>query len=387
MKYNFTTKSKFQEYFGRAHDMVRRAAKEFVAQEIVPFVDEWEEAGEFPRELYQKAGDVDLLGIGYPEELGGTPGDIFFQIVAWEEIMRAGSGGIAAGLGSLHIALPPIVSRGTDEQKERFVKPVIKGEKIAALAITEPEGGSDVASLQTPAQRRADEYVVNGSKTFITSGCRADQITCAVRTGGPGPGGISLLVIESNSPGYSVSAKLKKTGWWSSDTGQIFFDNCRVPAANLIGPENEGFYIIMENFQSERLQLAVMANMTSQIALEKAIDYVKQREAFGKPISGFQVTRHKIVDMATLVEVSREFTYRVAAKIDAGISQTKEISMAKNFACMASDRVTYDAVQIFGGYGFMRGYTVERLFRDNRVLSIGGGTTEIMKEIIAKHIL
>jgi acyl-CoA dehydrogenase len=387
MNYNFTAKSNFQEYFGRAHDMVRRAAREFVDKEIVPHVDEWEEAGEFPRELYKKAGDVDLLGIGYPEELGGTPGDIFFQIVAWEEIMRAGSGGIAAGLGSLHIALPPIISRGTDEQKERFVKPVIQGEKIAALAITEPGGGSDVAGLQTTAERQDNEYVVNGSKTFITSGCRADQITCAVRTGGPGAHGISLLVIESDTPGYSVSEKLKKTGWWASDTGQIFFDNCRVPAVNLIGAENEGFYSIMENFQSERLQLAVMANMTSQIALEEAIKYAKQREAFGKPIAGFQVMRHKIVDMATQVEASREFTYRVAAKIDAGKSQIKEISMAKNFACSVSDKVTYDAVQIFGGYGFMRGYPVERLYRDNRVLSIGGGTTEIMKEIISKFIL
>jgi acyl-CoA dehydrogenase len=387
MKYDFTSQSNFQEYFGRAHGMVRRAAKEFVDQEIVPYVDEWEEAGEFPRELYQKAGDVGLLGIGYPEEWGGTPGDIFFQIVAAEELMRCGSGGIAAGLGSLHIALPPIINRGTDEQKERFVKPVIRGEKIAALAITEPEGGSDVAGLQTIAERQDNEYVVNGSKTFITSGCRADQITCAVRTGGPGVHGISLLAIESNTPGYSVSEKLKKTGWWASDTGQIFFDNCRVPAANLIGPENEGFYSIMENFQSERLQMAVMANTTSQIALEEAIKYAQQREAFGKPIAGFQVMRHKIVDMATQVEVSREFTYRVAAKIDAGLNQIKEISMAKNFACSVSDKVTYDAVQIFGGYGFMRGYPVERLYRDNRVLSIGGGTTEIMKEIIAKHIL
>ena len=387
MKYDFTSKSNFQEYFGRAHDMVRRAAKEFVDKEIVPYVDEWEEAGEFPRELYKKAGDVDLLGIGYPEEVGGTPGDIFFQITAWEEIMRCGAGGIAAGLGSMHIALPPIVNRGTDEQKERFVEPVIKGDKIAALAITEPGGGSDVAGLQTTAERQADEYVVNGSKTFITSGCRADQITCAVRTGGSGAQGISLLVIESNTAGYSVSEKLKKTGWWASDTGQIFFDNCRVPAANLIGQENEGFYSIMENFQSERLQLAVMANMTAQLALDESIKYAKQREAFGKPIAGFQVMRHKIVDMATQVEVSREFTYRVAAKIDAGINQIKEISMAKNFACQVSDQVTYDAVQIFGGYGFMRGYPVERLYRDNRVLSIGGGTTEIMKEIISKHIL
>lgn len=387
MKFEFTEKADVQEYFGRAHKMVRQSVKEFADKEIVPYVDEWDEAGEFPRELYKRAGDVGLLGIGYPEEFGGTPGDIFFQIAAWEEIMRSGSGGVAAGLGSLNIALPPILNLGTDKQKERFVKPVLSGDKIAALAITEPGGGSDVTGLQTTAIRDSDNYVVNGSKTFITSGCRADQITCAVRTGGPGAQGISLLVIESNTPGYSVSEKLKKTGWWASDTAQIYFDNCQIPVKNLLGHENQGFYGIMENFQAERLQLAVMANMTSQIVLEESINYARQREAFGKPLSGFQAIRHKIVDMATQVEVSREFTYRVAAKIDAGVNQVKEISMAKNFACSVSDRVTYDAVQIFGGYGFMRGCVVERLFRDSRVLSIGGGTTEIMKEIISKHIL
>ena len=386
MKFEFSDKATFQEYFGPAHQMVRRSVKEFVDKEILPHIDDWEEMNEFPRDLYKKAGDVGILGIGYPEEYGGTPGDIFFQIAAWEEIMRCGSGGVAAGLGSLNIAIPPIISHGTDEQKERFVKPVILGDKIAALAITEPGGGSDVADLQTTAVRENDHYIVNGSKTFITSGCRADQITCAVRTGGSGAQGISLLVIEADSPGYSVSEKLKKTGWWASDTAQIFFDNCKVPLANLIGEENRGFYGIMGNFQSERLQLAVIANVTSQMALDESIRYAGQREAFGRPLTGFQVMRHKIVDMATLVEVSREYTYRVAAKIGAGVNQIKEISMAKNFACSTSDKVTYDAVQIFGGYGFMRGYLVERLYRDNRVLSIGGGTTEIMKEIISKHI-
>jgi acyl-CoA dehydrogenase len=386
MKFEFSDKATYQEYFGPAHQMVRRSVKEFVDKEIVPHIDDWEEMNEFPRDLYKKAGDVGILGIGYPEEYGGTPGDIFFQIAAWEEIMRCGSGGVAAGLGSLNIAIPPIISHGTDEQKEHFVKPVILGNKIAALAITEPGGGSDVADLQTTAVRENDHYIVNGSKTFITSGCRADQITCAVRTGGSGAQGISLLVIEADSPGYSVSEKLKKTGWWASDTAQIFFDNCKVPVENLIGEENRGFYGIMGNFQSERLQLAVIANVTSQMALDESIRYAGQREAFGRPLTGFQVMRHKIVDMATLVEVSREYTYRVAAKIGAGHSQIKEISMAKNFACSTSDKVTYDAVQIFGGYGFMRGYLVERLYRDNRVLSIGGGTTEIMKEIISKHI-
>ena len=386
MKFEFSDKATLQEYFGPAHEMVRRSVKEFVDKEILPNIEDWEEMNEFPRTLYKKAGDVGILGIGYPDEYGGSPGDIFFQVAAWEEIMRCGSGGVAAGLGSLNIAIPPILNQGTAEQKERFAKPAIMGDKIAALAISEPGGGSDVAGLQTTAVLENDHYVVNGSKTFITSGCRADQITCAVRTGGEGPQGISLLVIEAGTPGYSVSEKLKKTGWWASDTAQIFLDNCKVPVENLIGKENQGFYGIMENFQSERLQLAVMANMTSQLAFEASLQYVNQREAFGKPLAGFQVLRHKIVDMATLVEVSREFTYRVAAKIGAGLNQVKEISMAKNFACSTSDKLTYDAVQIFGGYGFMRGYPVERLYRDNRVLSIGGGTTEIMNEIISKLI-
>jgi acyl-CoA dehydrogenase len=386
MKFEFSDEATFQEYFSPAHEMVRRSVKVFVDNEILPHIEDWEEMNEFPRTLYKKAGDVGILGIGYPEEYGGTPGNIFFQVAAWEEIMRCGSGGVAAGLGSLNIAIPPILSQGTAEQKQRFAKPAILGDKIAALAITEPGGGSDVADLQTTAVLENDHYVVNGSKTFITSGCRADQITCAVRTGGAGAQGISLLVIEAGTPGYSVSEKLKKTGWWASDTAQIFFDNCKVPVENLIGEENQGFYGIMENFQSERLQLSVMANMTAQMALEASLQYVNQREAFGKPLAGFQVLRHKIVDMATLVEVSREFTYRVAAKIGAGLNQVKEISMAKNFACSTSDKVTYDAVQIFGGYGFMRGYPVERLYRDNRVFSIGGGTTEIMKEIISKFI-
>jgi acyl-CoA dehydrogenase len=384
MAFEFSTQSTLQTYFGKSHDLVRKSVREFVKKEVLPFIEDWEEAGEFPRELYQKAGDVGILGIGYPETVGGTPGDIFFKVAASEELVRSGSGGFAAGIGSLDIAIPPIVRHGTDAQKKKFVEPVLTGERIAALGITEPGGGSDVANLATTAVLDGDHYVVNGSKTFITSGCRADQVTCAVRTGGNGAHGISFLVIEKDTPGFSVSGKLKKTGWWASDTAELFFDNCRVPVENRIGEENQGFYLIMENFQSERLSLAVMANMTAQLALEEAMAYVKQREAFGKPLAGFQVTRHKLVDMATLAEVSREFTYRVAARIDAGIDQIKEVSMAKNFACAVSDKVTYDAVQLFGGYGYMRGYLVERLYRDNRILSIGGGTTEIMKEIISK---
>ena len=386
MSYAFNPQAACQAYFGKSHDLVRRAVKEFVVHEILPCIEDWEEAGEFPRDLFKKAAEVGILGTGYPEEYGGIPGDIFFRVVVTEELMRSGSGGLAAGIGSLNIALPPILSLGTDAQKERFITPVLAGEKIAALAVTEPGGGSDVANLETTAVREGEHYRVNGSKTFITSGYRADQITCAVRTGESGAHGVSLLVIESDTPGYSVSDKLKKTGWWASDTAQIFFDDCLVPVENLIGEENQGFYGIMENFQEERLALAIMANMTSQMAYEACLDYVKEREAFNRKLQGFQVIRHKLVDMATRLEASREFTYRIAAKIDAGHKQVKEISMAKNFACEVSDKITYDAVQIFGGYGYMRGYLVERLFRDNRILSIGGGTTEIMKEIIGTFL-
>jgi acyl-CoA dehydrogenase len=377
----------FQEYFGETHNMVRQTVKKFVEREINPFVDEWEEQGGFPRELYHKAGDAGILGIGYPEAYGGSAGDIFVKIAVSEELMRCGSAGVAAGLGSLDISIPPILALGTEEQKQRFVPPVLKGDKISALGVTEPNAGSDVANIRTKAVRRNDHYVVNGSKMFITSGARANQLTCAVRTGEEGHKGISFLVIESDTPGYSVSEKLKKMGWWASDTAQIFFDDCKVPVESLLGEEGLGFYGIMQNFQSERLQLSVMANMTAQMALEESLKYSREREAFGRPLSGFQVTRHKLVDMATLVEASREFVYRVAAKIDAGMDQVKEISMAKNFACMVSDKVTYDAVQIHGGFGYMREYLVERLYRDNRILSIGGGTQEIMKEIISKFIL
>jgi acyl-CoA dehydrogenase len=387
MALEFNERAGCQEYFSKAHEMVRRSVRDFVKKEILPNIDDWEEQGEFPLGLYAKAGEVGILGIGYPEELGGTPGDLFFKVAASEELMRSGSGGLVAGLGSLDIAIPPIIRHGTDEQKERFVKPVLAGKKIAALGITEPSGGSDVARLRTTAVRDGDVYVVNGSKTFITSGCRADQVTCAVRTGEEGAHGISFLVVEKGTPGFSTSNKLRKMGWWASDTAELFFDDCRVPVANRIGEENQGFYIIMENFQAERLSLAIMANMTAQLALDEALRYAREREAFGKPLTAFQVTRHKLAELATLVEISREYTYRVAARMDAGIDQIKEVSMAKNFACSVSNRVTYEAVQVFGGFGFMRGYLVERLYRDNRVLSIGGGTTEIMNEIISKLIL
>lgn len=377
----------FQEYFDPSHQMVRDSVRRFVEREILPDIDAWEEAESFPRELYLKAGAAGILGIGYPEVLGGShEGDVFAKVAASEELMRCGSGGLVAGLGSLDIGLPPIVKWARPEVRERVVPQVLSGQKISALAVTEPGGGSDVANLQTRAVRDGEFYRVSGSKTFITSGVRADFYTVAVRTGAPGFGGISLLLIEKGTPGFTIGRQLKKMGWWASDTAELFFDDCRVPVGNLIGAENMGFACIMGNFQSERLALALMANMTSQLALEEALKWAREREAFGKPIGKFQVIKHRLAEMATALEVSREFTYRQAAKMAAGQSVIKEISMAKNVATDTSDRITSEAVQILGGLGYMRESLVERLYRDNRILSIGGGTREVMNEIISKQM-
>lgn len=377
----------FQKYFDESHQLVRDSVRRFVEREILPYIDDWEEAEEFPRELYRKAGAAGILGIGYPEAFGGSHElDLFAKVAASEELMRSGSGGLVAGLCSLDIGLPPLLKWGRPELRERVVPQVLAGEKIMALAVTEPSGGSDVANLNTRAVRDGDCYRVTGSKTFITSGVRADYYTVAVRTGSEGYGGVSLLLAEKGTPGLGVGRKLKKMGWWASDTAELFFDDCRVPAENLIGMENMGFACIMANFQSERLALAIMANMTAQLALEESLRWAGEREAFGKPLAGFQVLRHRLAEMATQVEVSREFTYRQAARMAAGQSAIREISMAKNFATDVSDRVVHDAVQLLGGMGYMRGSLVERLYRDNRILSIGGGTREIMNEIIGKQL-
>ncbi|HMK35507.1 MAG TPA: acyl-CoA dehydrogenase family protein [Desulfomonilaceae bacterium] len=375
------------EYFSESHHILRQTVSRFVEREVKPYIDEWEEAGEFPRELYGKAAELGLLAVCYPEEWSGFVTDVFHEVVITEELTRSGSGGLAAGLMSHAIALPPIVALGDARQKQRFIPPVLRGEKVAALGITEPGGGSDVANISTRAVRDGDHYVVSGTKTMITSGTRADLVTMAVRTGGPGHRGVSLLVVESDSPGFTVSKKLKKLCWWASDTAELSLDEVVVPAANRLGEEGAAFYGLMHNFQKERLYLALMANTTAQLALDESIKYARTREAFGKSLTGFQVTRHKLVDMATLVEVSREFTYRIAARMQAGEDMVKEISMAKIFSAEICDKVCHAAVQIHGGYGCMREFLVERLFRDSRILSIGGGTSEIMKEILSKIIL
>jgi acyl-CoA dehydrogenase len=375
-----------EEYFTESHQMIRETVRKFVAREILPHVEKWEEEGTFPMELYKKAGDAGLLGLGSPAEYGGTPADIFHQVAYTEEIMRCGSTGLVSSLGCSAIAVPPILALGTEAQKQKYVPPVFAGDQIAVLAVTEPSGGSDVANLLTRAVRKGDKYIVNGSKTFITSGTRADYCTTAVRTGGPGHSGISLLIIEKGTPGFTVSKKLEKMGWLASDTAELSFDDCEVPVENLIGEENKGFVGIMLNFQKERLYLAVQAYAAAQLALELSIKYARERFAFGKALRDFQVTRHKLAEMATLVEATRQFNYSVAAKIYKGVNAYKEACMAKNFATKACDRVVYDAVQIHGGYGYCREYLVERLYRDSRLFSIGGGTYEIMNEVISKQM-
>ncbi len=362
-------------------DVVRR----FVELEIEPFAHEWDEAGTFPRELYEKAAAIGLLGLGFPEQYGGIEVDNFMWIVAVQELARAGAGGISASLNSNSIGAPPIARAGTPELKARVLPEIISGRKISALAITEPGGGSDVASLRTTARRDGDVYVVNGEKTFITSGIRADYITTAVRTGGAGASGVSLLLIGGDTPGLSRTP-LKKMGWWASDTATLHFDNCRVPAGNLLGEEGAGFKIIMHNFNSERLTMAAGCTAAARVCLDEAIAYARQRHTFGKLLSQHQVIRHKLVDMAQHVTASQAMLEMLAWRLDQGENPVAEICMLKNQATQTMAFCASEAVQIFGGAGFMRGVKVERIYREVKVNAIGGGAEEIMKDLASRQM-
>ncbi|MBI3724332.1 acyl-CoA dehydrogenase family protein [bacterium] len=376
----------FSRYFDDTHASFREVARRFAREEIAPHAYQWEEAGSFDRELYRKAAAAGVLGAAFPEDLGGGGGDIFHAIVVGEELPRGGSTGVAVGLGSLAIALPPILALGTEEQKRRFVPPVLSGEKIAALAITEPGAGSDVASLTTRAARDGDSYVLSGSKTFITSGVRADLVTVLARTGEDPHGGLTFFVVERGTPGFTVSRALEKTGWWASDTAELSFDSVRLPLENRLGDEGSGFLALMKNFVGERLMLAVNGHALAEICFEEALAYSRKRHAFGRPIAGFQVTRHKLADMATKIATAKALTYACADRVRRGEPATFEAAMAKNHAALVARDVTWEAVQILGGMGYMRESVVERLSRDARLLPIGGGTQEIMREIIAKGL-
>lgn len=378
-------------YYSAEHEQFRRTVRAFVAREITPFINEWDEAETFPRALYRQAAQIGLLGIGYPEEYGGTPVDGFYSIIVSEELARAGSGGLMASLLSHSIAAPPILAVGSTELKARVLPSILAGEKITALAITEPTGGSDVANLKTTALCEGDHYIVNGEKTFITSGLRADYFTVAVRTNpaNKGAGGVSLLLIERDTPGFTRTP-LKKMGWWCSDTAHLHFDNCRVPRANLIGEENQGFQAIMLNFNSERLGLAAHAYGLAKVCFEDALVWARERKTFGAPLIERQVIRHKLVDMAMRIEATRatleDLTYRVEHKSGPPNVLVAQTSMLKNFATQTLQFCADQAVQILGGIGYIRESRVERIYREVKVLMIGGGAEEIMKDLAAKQM-
>ncbi|MFI4980394.1 MAG: acyl-CoA dehydrogenase family protein [Nevskiales bacterium] len=373
-------------FYSGEHEEFRTQMRRFVEREVVPHIDQWEAAGELPRELHRMAAEAGVLGIGFPEAYGGIEvPDSFYGVVLTEELARAGSGGLIASLMSHGIASPPVMHAGTPEQKERFLAPVLAGEKIAALAITEPGGGSDVANLRTTARRDGDHYVINGSKTFITSGMRADLLTVAVRTGDAGLGGVSLLVVEAGTPGFTRS-KLEKMGWWCSDTATLYFDECRVPVANRIGPENAGFMAIMLNFNNERIMLAAQAWAFAQVCYEEALAYARERQTFGKPLISRQVIRHKLVDMKMQIDAVKAQLDILCWRVTRKQMPVAEVCLLKNLATRMLEEVAGEAVQIFGGAGYLRGAKVERIFRETKVLSIGGGASEIMKDLAARQL-
>ncbi len=372
-------------FFTEEHEAFRAVVRRFVAKEIEPFAGQWDEDGEFPRDLYRKAADIGLLGLGFPEAFGGTPADQFMRIVVSQELARPGAGGINASLMSHGIGAPPIVAGGRPEVQARVLPGIIAGEKISALAITEPNGGSDVANLRTMARRDGDHYIVNGEKTFITSGMRADWLTVAVRTGGAGPGGVSMLLIPGDTRGLSRT-KLKKMGWWASDTATLHFDNCCVPAEYLIGEEGGGFQIIMRNFNSERMGMSASCAAFARVCVEEAIAYARQRETFGKPLTQHQVIRHKLVDMMQKVVATESMLMLLAWRLTQGESPVAEICMLKNQATQTMAHCASEAVQIFGGAGYMRGAKVERIYREVKVNAIGGGAEEIMKDLASRQM-
>jgi acyl-CoA dehydrogenase len=364
---------------------LQASARTFVEREVTPHLQEWEDAGEIPRSLHLAAAKAGLLGLGFPEEAGGEGGDLLDATAMQEAFFEAGgSSGLAAGLFTHGIALPHLVANGSDDLVQRYARPTLAGELIGSLAVTEPGGGSDVAGIRTTAVRDGDHYVVNGAKTFITSGVRADFVTTAVRTGGPGHAGLSLIVVDKGTPGLTVDRALRKMGWHCSDTAELSYVDVRVPASNLIGEENSGFYQIAEQFVVERIGLAVHAYGIAARSLALTAAYARERETFGRPLIANQVVRHKLVEMHRLVEVARTYTREVAALHVAGESVIAEACLAKQTAVEACEAVVDQAVQIHGGTGYMHGTEVERHYRDSRILPIGGGATDVLTDLAAR---
>jgi acyl-CoA dehydrogenase len=374
-------------YYDDSHEALAQSVRRFVEREVAPFIDQWEVDGELPRALHKKAAEAGILGLRYPEEYGGhSEGfDIFHGLTQTEELAAVGAGGLSASLMTHGIGLPPILALGSDDMKRRVAPPVLAGDKIIALGITEPSGGSDVANLRTKAVRDGDHYIVNGSKMFITSGMRADWLTCAVRTGGEGAGGVSLLLIEMDAPGVSRT-RLDKMGWRCSDTAAIYFEDVRVPAENLIGPENGGFIGIMRNFNSERLGMAMGCCAYARVCLNEAALWAQQRETFGKTLVKHQSIRIKLANMARQVGATQAWVDLCAWQMQQGCDKPADFAMLKVQATQMLEAVARDAAQVLGGASYITGSKIERIYREVRVNAIGGGSEEIMLDLAGRQL-
>ncbi len=376
------------QYFNQDHQIFRHSLRLFIEKEVIPNTEKWESERKIPKEIYQKMGNLGYLGINFPETYGGVGADLWFSVVFLEELARCGMGGFATNV-SVHqyMAINHIFKVGSEELKQKYLVPAIKGDKIAALGMTEPNTGSDVSAINTIAMSDGDDYIISGSKTFISNGAYGDFITLAVKTNmSAGAGGISLIVVDLDAEGVSRN-KLNKMGWHSSDTAEIRFDDVRVPKSNLIGQAGAGFYYLMESLQLERLVAAIMAVSGAEMAMNMTLEYLQEREAFGRSISKFQAIRHKMADVATEIAVAREFTYSTVWKFMAGQIVVNECSMAKLFTSEMQKRTVDTCLQFFGGYGYIEDYPICRAYRDVRVGTIAGGTSEIMREIIAKIVV
>jgi len=378
--------------FSDQHEMFRATVRAFVDREIAPHIEAWEAAGRMPRWIWPRMGELGLLGVEYDEKYGGAGADVLTSAVLHEECARSRSGSFAMAVGvHCDMASPHLYWTGSEALKEKYLPGICRGETLTAIAVTEPGGGSDVAAIRTRAVRDGDHYVVNGAKMFITNGATADVFFLAARVASGDTGkrhrGISMFLVERDTPGFTVSRTLDKMGMRASDTAELSFQDMRVPAANLLGREGVGFYEVMRVFQRERLVAGLHAVAMAERALEDTIAYVRERQAFGGPLSDKQVIRHRLADLATQIEAGRWLTYAACVKFAAGEECVREISMVKLYTAEMVNRVAYDCVQLHGGYGYMREYAVERFARDARLMTIGGGTSEIMRDIIAKAVL
>jgi len=375
-------------YFTEEHEFFRKSFQDFLKKEVVPHIDTWEQTGTIDRFIWEKFGEMGYFGLATPEAYGGMDLDIFYTIIFIEELQKINSGGFAAAIWAHeYLAMTHLNKEANEAQKQKYLVPSVTGEKIGCLCITEPFGGSDVGGMRTTAVKKGDTYVINGSKTFITNGVYSDYLIVAAKTSPElGNKGISIFVMDRDLPGISAT-KLDKLGWRASDTAEIAFDNVVIPAENLMGEENLGFPYIMQHFALERLIMGVNAHARSEWALEYAIGYMKERTAFGKPISKFQALRHKVADLASEVEMAKTFNYVTAKRLDDGEYVVKEATMSKLLSTKIADQVAYDCVQLLGGYGYMEEYPLARNLRDSRLGPIGGGTSEILREIISKMVI